>query len=250
MGSEIRLRETTSTAGTTARGGRREAGGATTAREPSMLPQWALDIVRSATHALSRVVWKIRFAGVEHIPPSSRGGLIIAANHQTYIDPFWVSLHVKRPTRYLAWNEAFDWPVVGRMLELLGSWPLQLEGSDPSAIRRSLLWLRRGGAVVIFPEGGRASDDGALMKFKAGAARMALEANVPILPVTIRGGQRVWPKGWRVPHPHPVEIIYHPLYTPAPLEGEDTRACARRATDDLKRIISTALGEEVSGICK
>lgn len=243
MQNKIHLRETTGTAATPARTPRRDASVAasSSSRAPSMLPQWALDIVRAAVHALSRVVWKIRFAGVGNVPATTRGGLIIAANHQTYIDPFWVSLQVKRPIRYLAWNEAFKWPVIGRLLELLGSWPLQLEGSDPAAIRRSLLWLKQGGAVVIFPEGGRAETDGALMKFKAGAARMALEAGVPILPVTIRGGHRVWPKGWRFPRAGRVEIIYHPLYTVEPHEGEDTRACARRATDDLKKIIGTAL---------
>ncbi|HEX5832488.1 MAG TPA: lysophospholipid acyltransferase family protein, partial [Pyrinomonadaceae bacterium] len=163
----------------------------------SMFPQWALELLRPIVAFFSRLFWKIEFYGVENVP--QRGGVIIAANHQTYIDPFWLSLEIKRPTRYLAWSDAFNWPIVGRCLTWLGAWPLALEGSDPKAIRRSLQWLRDGGAVVIFPEGARGSETGSLERFKAGAVRLALEADVPILPVTIKGGNRVWPKGWRFP---------------------------------------------------
>jgi 1-acyl-sn-glycerol-3-phosphate acyltransferase len=124
----------------------------------------------------------------------------------------------------------------------LGAWPLQVERGDPRAIRRSLEWLRQGGALVIFPEGGRTEQDGALHKFKAGAARVALEAGAPILPVTIRGGHEVWPRGRRWPRlTGRVEIVYHPLLHVAMRPGEDARACARRATEDLARIIGAAL---------
>ena len=139
----------------------------------------------------SRLFWRMEHKGVENIPQNS--GLIIAANHQSYGDPFWLSIPVKRPIRFLAWSEAFSWPVVGKAIRLLGAWPLQVEGSDPAAIRRSLTWLRDGGVVVIFPEGGRGLPDGSMMRMKGGAVRMALEAGVPILPVTIRGANRVWP---------------------------------------------------------
>ena len=242
MEDRVRLRETTT--GAAAQGqsldSRRRAVEAS-ARESWLVPQWVLDIFRYTFYAFSRLMWHIRFRGVEHIPSSAEGGLIIAANHQTYIDPFWLSMPIRRRIRYLAWNEAFGWPVVGRLMEMLGAWPLQVEGSDMTAIRRSLAWLREGGAVVIFPEGARALPDGQMSRFKAGAVRMALEAGVPILPVTIRGAHRIWPKGWNFPRPGRLELTYHPLYHVAPQEHEDTRACARRSTDDLARIIGSAL---------
>jgi len=206
---------------------------------PGMFPQWALEILRPIVGFFSRLFWKIEFVGVENIP--AHGGVIIAANHQTYMDPFWLSLRIMRPTRYLAWSDAFRWPLVGRCLVWFGAWPLALEGSDPAAIRRSLQWLREGGAVVIFPEGGRSTATGALERFKAGAVRLALEANVPILPVTIKGGNRVWPRGWRVPRCAKVTITYHPLYHPEQPSDEETRAFARRESERLAKVIESAL---------
>ena len=208
--------------------------------EAFMLPPWALELLRLTAGTLFSLFWRMRYTGTENIPRN--GSLIIAANHQTYIDPFWLSVPIKRPLRFLAWDVSFSWPVVGKIMRWLGAWPLQIERGDPRAIRRSLQWLRDGGALVIFPEGGRAESDGAPRKFKAGAARIALEAGAPILPVTIRGGQGVWPRGRRYPRlTGRVEIIYHPPYYLKQLPGEDARACARRATEQLARIIGAAL---------
>lgn len=207
--------------------------------ETKAMPQWIIEAIRPLGLGLSKVLWRTSYKGLEHVP--LKGGLVIAANHQTYIDPFWVGLPIKRPLRFLAWDEAFDWPVVGKLMQLFGAWPLQIEGSDPTAIRRSLQWLKDGGAVVIFPEGARCKPSGELERFKNGAVRLALEANVPILPVTIRGGHRVWPKGSRLPRFNSVEVTYHPLRTITPQQGEEARACARRETNRLAEIISSAM---------
>jgi 1-acyl-sn-glycerol-3-phosphate acyltransferase len=207
---------------------------------PPMLPEWAIEICRPIIGVVSRLFWRVRWQHTEHIPAS--GGIIIVANHQTYIDPFWVGVPVRRPIRFLAWDAAFSWPVVGYFLKRFGAWPLQLEGSDPAPIRRSLQWIGEGGAVMLFPEGGRGNPDGTMKKCKAGAVRMALEAGVPILPVTIRGGERVWPSTFRLPRiGQSIEIIYHPIIQVAQGEDEGTRESARRETERLAEIIRSAL---------
>jgi len=209
-------------------------------RYPRTLPQPVLNVLRPCVTVISQVLWRVDWVGTHNIP--SDGGVIVASNHQTYIDPFWVGAMVKRPVRFLAWDAAFNWPIVGRLLRLFGAWPLQLEGSDPGPIRLSLQWIREGGAVVIFPEGGRGNADGSLKKFKAGAVRMALEAGVPILPVTIRGGEKVWPNTKRFPRfRRHVKITYHPLFQIEQCENEDTRECARRETERLAAIVRSAL---------
>lgn len=203
------------------------------------LPQWFIELLRPLVSSFSSIFWRLEHKGVENIPTDT--GLIVAANHQSYGDPFWLSLPIKRPVRFLAWSQAFSWPVVGRAIRLLGAWPLQIEGSDPAAIRRSLTWLREGGVVVIFPEGGRGLTDGSMIHMKAGAVRMALEAGVPILPVTIRGANRVWPVNRSLPRPGKVEITYHPIFHVEQRPGEEHRACARRETERLAKIIESGL---------
>lgn len=203
------------------------------------LPHWIINLLRPLISFGSRVCWRMEHKGVENIPQNT--GLIIAANHQSYGDPFWLSIPLKRPIRYLAWSEAFSWPVLGRAIMWLGAWPLQIEGSDPAAIRRSLTWLRENGAVVIFPEGGRGLADGSMIRMKGGAVRMALEAGVPILPVTIRGANRAWPATSLLPRPGKIEIIYHPVFHVEQLPGEEARTCARRETERLGEIIRSAL---------
>lgn len=207
--------------------------------EGYVLPQWAINLLRMFLHILSLVFWRVSYRGIENIPQT--GGVLIASNHQTYIDPVWMSLPIRRPIRYLAWSESFDWPVIGKVITALGAWPIQIERADKRMLRRTLQWLRTGGAMVIYPEGGRCLPDGRMLRFKPGAVRMALEANIPILPITIRGGHRVWPRGWSFPHIHKVELVYHPLQYVTIQEGEDARQAARRETDKLAETIGSAL---------
>jgi 1-acyl-sn-glycerol-3-phosphate acyltransferase len=207
-------------------------------RVGTTLPQSVINLLRPFVHLGSRVFWRLEHKGVENIPTNS--ALIIAANHQSYGDPFWLAVPVKRPIRFLAWSEAFSWPVLGKAIMLLGAWPLQIEG-NPAAIRRSLTWLRNSGVIVIFPEGGRGLPDGSMVRMKGGAVRMALEAGVPILPVTIRGANRVWPAGKLFPRPGKVEVTYHPVFHVEQRTGEETRACVRRETERLAEVIRSAL---------
>lgn len=207
--------------------------------EDHILPQATLNLIRPVFGLMGRGLWNLKQTGLENIP--HEGGVLIASNHQSYLDPFLIGVPIKRPLRFLAWNEALEWPVAGKMMKLMGAWPLQLQGSDPAAIRRSIQWLRDGGALVIFPEGGRGLPNGSMVRFKGGAARLALEAEVPILPVTIRGANRVWPAGQLIPRMGKIEVVYHPLHHVKQLEGEETRECARRESDRLAEIIKSAL---------
>ena len=164
------------------------------------LPQWVIDVIRPCVRVVSRALWRVELKGTGNIPAA--GGLVIAANHQTYVDPFWITIPVRRPVRYLAWSEAFKNPILGRPMEWLGAWPLVVERGNPTAYRRSIKWLRGGGVLMIFPEGSRAG-----------------------------------PRGPRWPRTGRVEITYHPVHRLTMLPGEDARHCAKRETEALAEII-------------
>ena len=192
------------------------------------------DLLRLIAYAISKALWSIRFTGRENIPSKGSGGFVIVSNHQTYIDPVWITLPMRRRRiRFLAFNRAFEWRVLGRLIRYLGAFPVSPDaGGVVKVTRESVRALRGGSAIVVFPEGGRSFADGAMSDFKAGAVRIAVLAAVPILPVTISGGNEIWPQGQRYPKLfRPVSITYHPpLYLEA---REDTGT----QTNRLRRII-------------
>lgn len=162
---------------------------------------------------ISKLLWFIRYRGKENIPSASAGPFLIASNHQTYFDPAWITAPVRTKFRFMAWDRAFDWRFVGWFIRSLGAFPVSLEkGGSLSALKEALATFKAGGALVIFPEGAREFGDGKLLDLKQGAVRIAMQANVPILPVTIQGGNRVWPQKQKYPKFfRPIVVTYHPL---------------------------------------
>ena len=77
------------------------------------------DLARIAAWLISKPLWFLRFEGVENIPPAQSGPLVIAANHQTYIDPVWICIPMRRRFRFMAFDKAFGWPIVGSLIRQL-----------------------------------------------------------------------------------------------------------------------------------
>lgn len=171
---------------------------------------------------LCRILFKIEFHGVENIP--SEGACIITPNHVTYADPIWITIPVRRRVYYMAWDKPFRIPVLGLMMRMFGAFPVNLDvAADASAQREAIELLRKGRALVMFPEGGR-TRSGKLMPFKMGAFRMALAHGAPVVPVTIKGAETIWPAGQMLPRPGKLSITYHP-----PIEVERMPEAASRS---------------------
>jgi 1-acyl-sn-glycerol-3-phosphate acyltransferase len=202
-----------------------------------------IEAIRVFGWTISKLFWRIKFYGTENIPHDLEGGLLVCPNHQTYFDPVWVCIKIKRKYRFMAWDKAFDWFIVGRVIRYLGSFPVSYErGGTLKALKESLRSLRQGATLIIFPEGERQFTDGKMLEFKPGALRIAMEAGVPILPVTIRGGNKVWGQDMNSPRPGKVEIFYHPVFpVPRPPEGVEVHAHIDRLTNDLREIIASKL---------
>lgn len=204
-------------------------------------PQLVVDLVRLTAYVISRTFWFVRYTGRENIPRKSAGSFLIVANHQTYIDPVWICTPMRRRMRYMAIEKAFAWPIVGPVMKFMGAFPLAAdERGAISAMREAIRSLRESSVVTVFPEGGREFADGVMFPFKTGAARIAMQAGVPILPVTIRGGNRIWPQGQKYPHLfRRVDVIYHPIFTIGAVGHSDRDAAVERATAALQEIIAS-----------
>lgn len=196
-----------------------------------------LDLFRPPLWLGTRLYWGLRFVGTEHIPGA--GPLIIAPSHVTYADPVLISIPVRRPVYYMAWDVLFGIPVFSWMIRRLRAFPVDIESADPRATREAVRLLEAGEVVMIFPEGSR-SPDGRLQRFKLGAFRLACSRGVTILPVTIVGGHEAWPPGRVLPRPGRLTIVYHPPIAPPSIAG-DMRAQARALADAVRDAIASAL---------
>ena len=205
---------------------------------PSQAVIWLLLLI---AYVISKTFWSIRFSGTANIPPASDGPVLIAANHQTYIDPVWICIPMRRRFRFMAYDKAFEWRFVGRLIKYLGSFPVKHPiDTSKRLFKESLRSLKDGATLVIFPEGAREFADGKMFEFKSGAMHIAIKAGVPVMPVTIRGGNHIWPQGRKYPRLfRRVEIIYHPL-----LMVNDTQD-AEVWTERLQEIIAASYPAEL-----
>jgi 1-acyl-sn-glycerol-3-phosphate acyltransferase len=127
-----------------------------------------------------------------------RGGLIVAANHRSFLDPFAIggSLPWRRPMNYVAKVELFERRWQGWILSRLGAFPIRRGESDEDSVETARLVVERGGTVCIFPEGTRIRS-GALAAPKRGVGRLAMQTGAPVVPAAVLGTEHVR-RGWRI----------------------------------------------------
>jgi 1-acyl-sn-glycerol-3-phosphate acyltransferase len=127
-----------------------------------------------------------------------RGGLIVAANHRSFLDPFAIgaALPWSRPMNYVAKIELFERRWQGWLLSRLGAFPIRRGESDEMAMETARLAVERGGTVCIFPEGTRIRR-GTLAAPRRGVGRLALQTGAPVLPTAVYGSEHVR-RVWRI----------------------------------------------------
>lgn len=126
------------------------------------------------------------------------GGVLVAANHASYLDIPLLGCGMKRRAWYLGRSDLFPVPVLNRVLRSLGWIPLRLGRLDRDAFGKAIDLIRSGRVVVIFPEGGR-SLDGHLRPPKAGIGVIVAQTGCPVVPAYIKGTFEVLPSGARWP---------------------------------------------------
>jgi 1-acyl-sn-glycerol-3-phosphate acyltransferase len=138
------------------------------------------------------LLWfRLRRHGRGHVPD---GGVILASNHRSFLDPFLIGCCLGRPIYFVAKRELFERPLLGWFLNCLGAFPIRRGESDDESMATALTLLERGQAVVIFPEGTRIRT-GPLAKPKRGVGRLALQSGARIVPIAITGSERAR-SGW------------------------------------------------------
>ena len=157
--------------------------------------------------AIMRTLWRVEGRGAHHVPMT--GPVLLVSNHSSVLDPPFVGGVTPRDLSFLAKAELFTVPGFGRLIRALNARPVRREGADAAALRAALRVLEGGGALLVFPEGTR-GDEGALREAKAGAALLAMQTGVPVVPAYVHGSGRAWPRGRRLPRPAKVVVTFGP----------------------------------------
>jgi 1-acyl-sn-glycerol-3-phosphate acyltransferase len=157
---------------------------------------------------LAMVGVKVEVSGLELLEPDQT--YIFTPNHQSLIEvPLFVAYLGRNPA-YLGKKEVFKYPIFGYGIRLIGMVPVDRSNS-PAAVesaKQATKNLRGGKSFVVYPEGTR-SRDGRMLPFKKGAFMMAIDAGVPVVPVTVSGASKIMPKAQVKVFPSTVRITVH-----------------------------------------
>jgi 1-acyl-sn-glycerol-3-phosphate acyltransferase len=140
-----------------------------------------------------RLFYRFRVDGGDHEPAS--GPLLIVSNHVSDLDPLVVGTALRRRVHFMAKVELFRPPVLRWWIRACGGFPVRRGEADRQAFRTARTILEQGGALVMFPEGTRASNLHDLRPAEPGAAWLALRTGAIILPVAVIGTDQVLPRG-------------------------------------------------------
>ncbi len=197
------------------------------------------DALRAVVEALFRVLFTYDCLGEEKIPA---GGAVIAANHPSYLDPVLLSLQVKRPILFMAWDALFRVPLLGPLVRLFGAFPVDVRpGRGRDAYESAKRLVAEGNLVGIFPEGKRSRAGWMEEDLRAGAARLALETGAPLVPATIRGAFRAWPYFRALPGPARIVVRYHDPIDPVPYRALGDEEATAALLAELRRRVERTL---------
>lgn len=136
-------------------------------------------------------LYRFEVKGTEKFP--QQGGILLCSNHIHALDPPVVGMTSPRTVHFMAKEELFKVPVLGRILPQVNAFPVKRGMSDREALRSALRILKNGDVVGLFPEGTR-SDDGVLKKGLSGAGFFALRGNADVMPCAIIGPYKAFRK--------------------------------------------------------
>jgi 1-acyl-sn-glycerol-3-phosphate acyltransferase len=220
---------------------------------PAVTNPAAYRLLHRTVPPVLRAIWRPTVTGAANVPRT--GGVILASNHLSFVDSVVIPSVSPRPVHFLAKSDYFTTPGVKGWLmrqwfEGLGMLPVDRD--DPQAafgsLHTALEVLQRGEAFGIYPEGTR-SRDGRLYRGRTGVAHLALTARVPVVPVGLRGTERVQPVGSNLPRIVRVGVTFgEPIVVAGRFDGVPLGKARRLLTDEVMDAIQRLTGQERAGV--
>src|SRR4051794_21146769 len=206
-------------------------------------------LLHAVVPPLAKAVWRPTVTGLENVPAT--GPVILASNHVSFADSLVIPIVVPRKVVFLTKSDYFTGSGVkgtaSRLwFEVLGMLPVDRDDSKAAiaSLDTALEVLGRGEAFGIYPEGTR-SRDGRLYRGRTGVAHLALTAGVPVVPVGLRGTERLQPVGSRLPRVVPVTVAFGaPIEVAGRYDGVPLGRARRGVTDEIMTAIEALSGQE------
>lgn len=193
-------------------------------------PGWTYPAVRVVMGPPARLLYRLRATGLDNVP--AEGPMILAPNHFSNFDHFFVGVRLKREIRFMAKSQFFG-PGKNRALDYLfrnaGHFPVRRGYDDQEAFITAASILERGGCVGIYAEGGR-SRSGELGEPRRGVGRIALETGAPVVAAAIYGSAEV--RGWRRGRFPRISVAYGEPLT-FPVEPEASRERQQEVAEEI-----------------
>ena len=190
--------------------------------------------------ALFRVLFEYDCLGEEKVP--AEGPAVVASNHPSYLDPVLLSLQLRRPIHFMAWDALFRVPLLGPLIRLFGAFPVDVRpGQGRAAYAQAKALIHAGELVGLFPEGKRSRAGWMEPALREGAARLAWETDVPLIPATITGAFRAWPYFSVLPRPARILVRYHEPIHPARYRAMPEEEAITALLAELRRRVDQAL---------
>ena len=198
------------------------------------MTRWWWWLSQRAVRLFGSLFWDLRASGLENIPRT--GGCLLAANHQSFLDPPLVAAFLPREMHFMARRSLFRNPVFRALIVRYNAFAIERDRADVKGVRSAIERLEAGSILLVFPEGTR-TRDGAVGPMKAGIGLLAERSAVPIVPVLIMGAHKVWPKGRLFPGLGSIRLAFGKPILPALLKED------RNLGDLLREALVTLQGE-------
>ena len=210
-------------------------------------------VVHAVVAPVSKLIWRPTVTGLDNVPMS--GPVILASNHLSFADSLVIPIVAPRKVAFLAKSDYFTGTgVKGALMrgwfEGLGMLPVDRDDRKAAlaSLDVALEVLGRGEAFGIYPEGTR-SRDGRLYRGRTGVAHLALTAGVPVVPVGLRGTEKLQPVGSNLPRIVPVSVTFgEPIDFTGRYDGVPSGRARREATDEIMSTIQRLCGQPEAGV--
>ncbi len=190
-------------------------------------------VARFGCAVFCAIVFRLRVRGRENVP---RGGAyILAGNHQSYLDPVFCGVGIRRRLCYVARDSLYRFKPFAWLIGSLDAIPIGQDKADIAAMKMIIARLQQGEAVCLYPEGTR-THDGKIVPFKAGFGLLCRRSRAAVVPVLVDGAFECWPRQKRFFTPGRVTIWYGPTLAAEEIRTMTNEELTDRLTATLRQM--------------